>query len=247
MILCQHLTRRFHGRAAVEDVGFEVSSGSVCALLGPNGAGKSTLLKLLAGLLKPDAGEIRLDGRRADLRDLAFKRSIGVLPDRMGLFDGMTLEEHLHLVGALADLPKVEVRRRTDELLHILDLEGGRDTFAEHGSHGMRKKTALAMALLPHPPVLLLDEPFEGLDPLSAAVVQGLLRDCAAAGSTVFLTAHALSMAEPIATQCLLMRSGTLVLDVRADALSVSMEQRYFELVPSAEKTSLSWLTSQTC
>jgi ABC-2 type transport system ATP-binding protein len=175
MIHCRNVTKRFGEFVAVDDVSLDLPSG-ICALLGPNGAGKSTLLKILAGLLPPDAGELRIPG----------KREMGVLPEDLGLFDALTIEEHLELCGPIYGLSRTETRERTGALLRILGLENGRYTYLDQCSHGMRKKTALAMALLHNPRVLLLDEPFEGIDPVSSVTIRDLLIAVAGRGIAVF-------------------------------------------------------------
>ncbi|HTQ58349.1 MAG TPA: ABC transporter ATP-binding protein [Bryobacteraceae bacterium] len=167
MISCRNVTKRFGEARALDDVSFELPAG-IGAVLGPNGAGKSTLLKILAGLLAADSGDVRISGCDLFADPVTVRRSIGVLPEDMGLFDGLTVEEHLELCGPIYGLGKRETRERGDALLRVLGLEDGRYTYLDQCSHGMRKKTALAMALLHGPRVLLLDEPFEGIDPASA-------------------------------------------------------------------------------
>ncbi len=144
---------------------------------------------------------------------LELKRRIGVLPEDLGLFDDLTVEEHLLLTGDIYGVPRQETRARTTQLLHALSLEHGRRTFAAACSHGMRKKTAFAMALLPNPKVLFLDEPFEAIDPVTAKIMRDLLQSVARHGVTVFLTSHILSMVERIAHQIVMIRKGTKVWD----------------------------------
>ena len=131
-----------------------------------------------------------------------------MLPEDLGLFDDLTVEEHLLLTGDIYGVPRQETRARTSQLLHALSLEHGRRTFAAACSHGMRKKTAFAMALLPNPQVLFLDEPFEAIDPVTAKIMRDLLQSVARHGVTVFLTSHILSMVERIATQIVMIRKG---------------------------------------
>ena len=199
MISCRNLTRRFGDFTAVNGLNLEVEGGTICAFLGPNGAGKSTTVKMLTGLLAPSSGEVKVCGLDAPANALELKRRIGVLPEDLGLFDDLTVEEHLLLTGDIYGVPREESRARTAQLLHALSLEHGRRTFAASCSHGMRKKTAFAMALLPNPQVLFLDEPFEAIDPVTAKIMRDLLKSCSGHGITVFLTSHILSMVERIA------------------------------------------------
>src|SRR5580693_4927903 len=208
MITCRNLTRRFGEFTAVNGLSFHVDAGAICAFLGPNGAGKSTTVKMLTGLLAPTGGEVEVCGLDPRTDPVELKRHIGVLPEDLGLFDDLTVEEHLHLTGSVYGVDKHVTRQRTDQLLHTLSLENGRHTFAAACSHGMRKKTAFAMALLPNPRVLFLDEPFEAIDPVTSKIMRDLLASIARHGVTVFLTSHILSVVEQIATQVVMLRKG---------------------------------------
>jgi len=245
MISCRNLTRRFGNFTAVDQLNLEVAEGAICSLLGPNGAGKSTTVKMLTGLLAPTAGEVEVCGLDARRRPAELKRLIGVLPEDLGLFDDLTVEEHLLLTGDVYGLARAETRQRTGRLLHALSLEHGRDTFAAACSHGMRKKTAFAMALLPNPLVLFLDEPFEAIDPVTSKIMRDLLESAARRGITVFLTSHILPVAEQIATQVVMIRKGKIVWDSPASGLPQALEQHYFELVESPTVEELEWLGSR--
>jgi ABC-2 type transport system ATP-binding protein len=244
MIRCRNLTRRFGDFKAVDGLNFNIAPGAICAFLGPNGAGKSTTIKMLTGLLAPSAGEIEVCGIDVKSGVLELKRRIGVLPEDLGLFDNLTVEEHLLLTGDVYGLDRRQTHSRTGQLLHALSLEHGRQTFAASCSHGMRKKTAFAMALLPNPRVLFLDEPFEGIDPVTSKVMRDLLQAIAGRGVTVFLTSHILSVAEQIATQFIMIRKGRIVWDSPAGELPQSLEQHYFDLVETPQVEELPWLGS---
>ena len=242
MISCRHLTRRFGDFTAVDDLNFEVAPGALCAFLGPNGAGKSTTVKVLTGLLPPSSGEVEVCGLNAQTEALELKRRIGVLPEDLGLFDDLTVEEHLLLTARVYGLARHEARSRVDQLLHALSLEHGRHTFAASCSHGMRKKTAFAMALLPNPRVLFLDEPFEAIDPVTSRIMRGLLESAARHGITVFLTSHILSVVEQIATQLIMIRKGKIVWNSPIADLPQALEQHYFDLVEAPVVEELEWL-----
>src|ERR1700733_12141510 len=211
MISCRGLTKTFGDFRAVSGASFQVQTGSVCALLGPNGAGKSTVVKMLTGLLRPSGGSAEICGSPID--SPAIKRIAGVLPESLALFDALTIGEHLELTGAIYKLRTTEIRSRTQQLLRVLRLEHGRHTFIHQCSYGMKKKTSLAMALLPNPRALFLDEPFEGLDPITAETIRVQLRAIAHRGVTVLLTSHILSMVDRVADQVVMIRRGELVLD----------------------------------
>jgi len=244
MISCRNLTRRFGEFTAVNNLNFEVAAGAICAFLGPNGAGKSTTVKMLTGLLPPSGGEAEVCGLDVRLSSIELKRRIGVLPEDLGLFDDLTVEEHLSLTGDVYGLDRRETRARTDQLLRTLSLEHGRHTFAGSCSHGMRKKTSFAMALLPNPQLLFLDEPFEAIDPVSSKIMRDLLQSAAARGVTVFFTSHVLSAVEQIATQLIMIRKGEIVWDAPIADLPVSLEQHYFDLVETPVLEDLEWLGS---
>jgi ABC-2 type transport system ATP-binding protein len=238
------LTRRFGDFTAVDRLTLDVPKGAICAFLGPNGAGKSTTVKMLTGLLAPTSGHAFVCGLDVAKHPLAIKRRIGVLPEELGLFDDLTVEEHLSLTGRVYGLSKVITRKRTDQLLEALNLTDGRDTFASQCSHGMRKKTAFAMALLPNPEVLFLDEPFEAIDPVTSRIISELLTTVAGRGVTVFLTSHILSVVERIANQFVMIRGGRVVWSSAAGDLPRSLEDLYFELAEPPVTGELEWLGS---
>ena len=244
MISCRNLTRRFGEFTAVDRLTFEVAEGAICAFLGPNGAGKSTTVKMLTGLLPPTSVDVEVCGLNVQADPLEVKRRIGVLPEDLGLFDDLTVEEHLLLTGSVYGVDRHETRTRTDQLLHALSLGHGRNTFAASCSHGMRKKTAFAMALLPNPRVLFLDEPFEAIDPVTSKIMRDLLESVSRRGVTVFLTSHILQVVEQIATQLVMIRKGQIVWDSPTGELPQSLEQHYFDLVEAPVVEELEWLGS---
>src|SRR5712672_1053377 len=150
MIRCANITKRFSRLTAVNNVSLEIPKG-ICALLGPNGAGKSTLLKILTTLLSPDAGQVSIDNIDIQKDPLAVRRIIGVMPEDLGLFDSLSIAEHLELSGPIYGLSMAETRSRSEQLLRVLGLTRSQDTFLSSCSHGMRKKTSLALALLHNP------------------------------------------------------------------------------------------------
>lgn len=243
MIQCTNVTKRFEQVVAVADVSFQVPSG-VCALIGPNGAGKSTVLKLLTGLLRPEGGEIRIGGLNPAEHPLEIKRLMGVVPEDLGLFDSLTVHEHLELSSAVYGLSRNELRERTDSLLRVLGLCAYADTFLDQCSHGTRKKTSLALALLHNPRLLFLDEPFEGIDPSSARAIRQLLAAIAKRGVTVFFTSHMLAMVDKLATEVMMIREGSIVWNSSGQAATRPLEEVYFELVEPALPEDLAWLRS---
>ncbi len=246
MISCRSLTRSFGEFTAVDRLSLEVERGAICALLGPNGAGKSTTVKMLTGLLAPSSGDVSVCGIDVARDPVGIKRRIGVLPEELGLFDDLTIEEHLEMTGQIYGIRRKVVHERSEQLLRVLSLTDGRSTFAGSCSHGMRKKTALAMALLPNPDVLFLDEPFEAIDPVTSAVMRDLLVNAARRGITVFLTSHILPVVERIATQFVIIRAGQIVWNSAAGELTEPLEDLYFRLAESPALEDLTWLGPQS-
>jgi ABC-2 type transport system ATP-binding protein len=207
------LTRYFNDFCAVSGVELAVERGTFYGFLGPNGAGKSTTIKMLTGLLAPSGGQIRVLGRNMfDPREaLDAKRRLGVIPEDLALFDNLTAREYLTFVGRIHLMPKETIRSRSDELLAILDLQGEEKKLTLEYSHGMKKKLALAAALLPNPDLLFLDEPFEGVDAVTSRVIRDLLAGFVARGSTVFLTSHVLEIVARLCTHVGIIVKGRLV------------------------------------
>ncbi|MDZ4799814.1 MAG: ABC transporter ATP-binding protein [Bryobacteraceae bacterium] len=244
MIRCLSLAKRYGALTAVNDVSLEIRRGEVCAILGPNGAGKSTLIRMLCGLTVPDAGSVSIAGFDPWKQPGPLRRAIGVVPENLALLPELSLEEQLFLSGPIYGLSKLQTRQRSDELLHFFGLDDKRRTLARQGSHGMRKKTALAMALLHNPSVLILDEPFEGIDPVSAETIGMLLRAVSSRGITILLTSHILSMVDRISDRVMLIRQGSLVWNSTVQELPETAERLYFHLVESPAFRDLEWLHS---
>ena len=197
---------------------------------------------MLTGLLKPTSGEATVCGLDVARDSLELRRQIGVLPEDLGLFEDLSVEEHLKLTADVYRVDHKQAGNRIEQLIAALRLGPARDTFAGRCSHGTRKKTALAMALLPNPKVLFLDEPFEAIDPVTSKTMRDILVSAAARGVTVFLTSHILPIAEEIATQFVILREGRLVLNAGTAELEGSLEQVYFNLAEPAETVTFKWL-----
>ena len=197
-----NLTRDFGKFRAVNELNLRVEAGRFYGFLGPNGAGKSTTIKMLTGLLAPSGGTMRILGE--DLSDprraLEVKRRIGVVPENLALFDNLTAREYLTFIGRMYLLPRDTVRERCDELLAMMDLAHEEKKLTLEFSHGMKKKLALAAALIPNPDLLFLDEPFEGVDAVASRVLRDTLKQCVGRGATVFLTSHVLEIVEKLCT-----------------------------------------------
>jgi ABC-2 type transport system ATP-binding protein len=171
-----------------------------------------------------------------------IRRNLGVLPEGLGLFESLTVIENLMAVGPIYGLTKSETAARAADLLGLLDLTQGRHTVARNCSFGMRKKTALAMALLHKPKVLLLDEPFEGIDPASSAVIQMLLGQLCSDGATILLTSHILSIVQKMATRVVILHQGRVESDFNPSTADEGVEEVYFSIVGEPQPEVLDWL-----
>ncbi len=208
----QKLSRRFGAQLAVDGLDLRVPAGSFYGFLGENGAGKSTTISMLTGLLTPSSGEMRVLG--LEVRDDApdVKRRVGVVPDGLLLFDRLTGREQLILVGRLYGLLREEAAARADELLAAMELAGDSKKIISEYSFGMRKKLALACALIHGPELLFLDEPFEGVDAVAKAALTALLEGLVQRRRlTVFLTSHVLEVVERLCTHVGVIHRGRLV------------------------------------
>jgi len=207
------LTKTFGKKEAVKGIDLTVAKGSFFGFLGPNGAGKTTTIRMVTGLLAPSAGDAILTGHSIVSDSLAAKQLIGVVPDELALFDRLSLWEHLTMVGCIHGLNKDDTHTRSEDLLRVLGLWEDRGTFAGDSSHGMRKKLALAMALIHSPDILFLDEPFEGIDPLAGKVLRKLLQRMSERGTTIFLTSHILEIIEKLVDHVAIIVEGEIALD----------------------------------
>ena len=194
----RELTRNFDGFYAVDRIDLCVEQGTFYGFLGPNGAGKSTTIKMLTGLLAPSRGRIHVLGKNIldPSTALEVKKRVGVIPEDLALFDNLTAREYLTFVGRMYLLPRATIRSRTDELLQLLALDVDDKKITLEYSHGMKKKLAMAAALLPNPDLLFLDEPFEGVDAVTSRTIRDLLAGYVARVVTVFLTSHVLEIVE---------------------------------------------------
>ena len=243
------LTRVFGSVRAVDGIDLQVPAGSFYGFLGPNGAGKSTTIKCLTGLLRPSAGEMRILGIDPMADAVAVKRRIGVVPEDLALFDRLTAAETLTFIGQVHGMPEETFKARSADLLSLMDLTGAASTLVADFSHGMRKKLALAAALLPAPKLLFLDEPFEGIDAVASRQIKDLLHSFVGRRGTVFLTSHILEIVERLSTHIGVISHGRIVAQgpletVRGGAAGTrSLEELFIELVGCERAaTELSWL-----
>jgi ABC-2 type transport system ATP-binding protein len=242
-----NLTRDFGPFRAVDQLSLRVEAGCFYGFLGPNGAGKSTTIKMLTGLLAPTAGSIRILGEDVSdpQRALEVKRRVGAVLENLALFDNLTAREYLTFVGRMYLLPRETVRERCDQLLAIMELDGDEKKLTLEFSHGMKKKLALAAALIPNPDLLFLDEPFEGVDAVASRTLRDTLKQFVKRGATVFLTSHVLEIVEKLCTDVGIIAQGKLVHQGSMEEIrrEGTLEDKFIATVGREhEPQKLSWL-----
>ena len=243
------LTRMFGERAAVNGLNLIVRRGEFFGFLGPNGAGKSPTIKMMVGLLRPSAGAAFVGGVDVWREPLRAKRLIGVLPEQLNLYERLSGREMVEFAGRLYDLPKAEVRRRATALLDVLGLTADADKLVVDYSVGMRKKVSLAAALIHRPQVLFLDEPFEGIDPVSSRIIRDILRDLTSAGTTIFFSSHIMEVVERLCTRVGIINNGQLIAEGTLQDLrersggEASLEDIFLKLIGAGTREGgLEWL-----
>jgi len=234
------LVRRYGDLTAVDGVSLSVGPGEIVGFLGPNGAGKTTTLRVTAGLLRPDAGRVEIDGHPLASEPLAAKRALGFVPDRPFLYERLSAYEFLAFVAALYDVPPELARERGEALMRRLGMQAEAGGTIDGYSLGMRQKTAIAAALLHDPPLLMLDEPLVGLDPQGARVLKDLLRERAARGLGVLVSTHLLDVAERLCDRVVILRRGRVVAAGTLEALrgartDATLEDVFLELTAGDE------------
>jgi ABC-2 type transport system ATP-binding protein len=242
MITLNGLTKRFGGHTAVDGLSFAIPAGQIVGFLGPNGAGKSTTLKMLTGMLQPSAGSASIGGFDLSTQVLEVKRHVGFVPESAAVFESLTGLEYLEMVAALYSIPSQAARTRIQQFIAFFDL--GFDTLTDKllgaYSKGMRRKVVITAALLHNPPVVLFDEPLEGLDANAAVGFKALIQTLAHEGKTIVYSSHILDVVERVCDRVIIIDKGRLLLDGAPDALvaeyqSGTLERLFTQLTGGAE------------
>jgi ABC-2 type transport system ATP-binding protein len=240
------LVKAFRGRRVVHELSLTVPRGSLYGLVGPNGAGKTTTLSMATGLLRPDGGTARVLGIDVWADPATAKAAMGISPDGMRLFEQLSGRELLHYVGALRRMPRHVTEDRATELLAVLDLADDAQTVVADYSAGMVKKISLAAALIHAPRVLVLDEPFEAVDPVSGQAIRTILRRYVASGGTVVMSSHVMELVEGLCDRVAVIAGGRVLAADTTAALTAggSLHTRFLELVGATDVAGdgLSWL-----
>jgi ABC-2 type transport system ATP-binding protein len=223
MLELRGVCKLYSGIPAVKDVSFIARAGEVTGYLGPNGSGKSTTLKMITGLVEPSDGRILFDGVPIEQNRIAWRQRLGYVPEEPQLYPHLTGAEYLEMVGQLRGLPERLLAEKVDGFLRLLGLHGDRYVPISSYSKGMRQKVLLAAALLHNPELVLLDEPFSGLDVNSALVLRGLISQLAARGKVVLFSSHELETVERVCSRVVILHKGRVVANDSIEQLRALM------------------------
>ncbi len=211
MIRLEQLTKLYGSFRAVDAISMHVPKGALYGFLGPNGAGKTTTLRMIAGILRPTAGTVRIGGHDISVDPISAKAKLGFIPDRPFVYDKLTGAEFLRFVAGLYGQDGQLVERRVDELLEIFELSTWKNELVESYSHGMRQKLIISSALIHRPEVIVVDEPMVGLDPRAARLLKDLFRGFTSRGGTILMSTHTLEIAEALCDRIAIIQGGKIV------------------------------------
>lgn len=231
MLELRSVSKRFSGIVAVDEVSFSARAGEVTGYLGPNGSGKSTTMKMITGLLQPTSGRILFGGAPIESDLTAYKQRMGYVPEEPHLYSHLSGLEYLTMVGELRDLPAKATADRIDGLLRLFSLHGDRHAPISAYSKGMRQKVLLSAALLHNPELLLLDEPFSGLDVGTGLVLRSLIQELAARGKVVLFSSHELETVERVCSRVVILHKGRIVADDSIENLRTLMKAPTLEKI----------------
>ncbi|RXH58779.1 ABC transporter ATP-binding protein [Granulicella sibirica] len=236
MLSIQHLTKRYRGIPAIDDVSFDVAPGEIVGYLGPNGSGKSTTVKIITGILEPSAGRVLFDGR--DIREdmTSFRAGLGYVPEEAHVYTHLSGLEYLQLVGRLRGMQEKPLEAKGTRLLELLGLQSWRHSPITAYSKGMKQRVLIAAALLHDPRLLIFDEPLSGLDVVSARLFKDLLVELSAQGKTVLYISHVLEVVEQVCDRVIVIAKGKILADAPPGDLTrmmhlPSLERVFAELV----------------
>jgi ABC-2 type transport system ATP-binding protein len=245
MLELRHVSKLYSGIPVVHNVNFCALAGEVTGFLGPNGSGKSTTLKMIVGLIEPTEGEILFDGTTIQRDRIRYRQCFGYVPEEPQVYPHLTGAEYLEMVAQLRQLPDDESREKINHLLRLFSLYDDRDVAMSSHSKGMRQKILLAAALLHNPDLVLLDEPFSGLDVGSALILRDLIKNLAAHGKTILLSSHEMDTIERVSSRVIILSKGRIVANDSIEQLRTlmsvpSLEQVFSQLALEQDTESVS-------
>jgi ABC-2 type transport system ATP-binding protein len=225
MISCRNVSKDYGSFRALDGLNLDVGEGEIYGLIGPNGAGKTTTIKLLVGLLKPTEGTVLINGIDVEKDGLEAKKFVGYIPDEPFLYERLTPSELMNFKGSLHGMAKDAVEQKKGELLDLLGMADYRNDLIESFSLGMRQRLAIAVALLPSPSIIIVDEPLVGLDPAGMKRVKEIFATLAGEGRTVFISTHMLHVVEEICTRVGVLNRGKLIVEGTVETLRDSQDE----------------------
>ena len=236
MLQIQHLTKSYGGKKAVDDLSLHIRPGEICGFIGHNGAGKTTTLRSVVGILQFDAGEITIGGKSIKTDPLTCKRELAYIPDNPDLYEFMTGIRYLQFIADIFAVPAQERQERIRELAGRFELTDDLAQPIAAYSHGMKQKLAIIAAWLHHPRLIVMDEPFVGLDPKASHLLKGMMRELCDQGGAIFFSTHVLEVAEKLCDKVAIIKEGRLIRsgsmeEVKGDD---SLEQVFLELEDEA-------------
>jgi ABC-2 type transport system ATP-binding protein len=241
MIVLNHVSKSYAKSRvkAVDDVSLKVEKGEVFGFIGPNGAGKTTTIKMITGILSPDSGEVEINGFAMAKDPIACKRSFCYVPDAQEIYDRLTGKEYLNFLADMYDVDQKTRQAQMEKYLAMFDLTGAVGDQIKSYSHGMRQKLQLIGALLPNPPLWIMDEPMVGLDPKSQHDLKQEMRAHCDRGNTIFFSTHVLDVAEKLCDRIAILNHGKIVAEGTMDTLrnykNESLESLFLELTESED------------
>jgi ABC-2 type transport system ATP-binding protein len=225
MISCRNVSKDYGSFRALDGLNLDVGEGEIYGLIGPNGAGKTTTIKLLVGLLKPTEGTVLINGIDVEKDGLEAKKFVGYIPDEPFLYERLTPSELMNFKGSLHGMAKDVIEQTKGELLDLLGMADYRNDLIESFSLGMRQRLAIAVALLPSPSIIIVDEPLVGLDPAGMKRVKEIFAGLAGEGRTVFISTHMLHVVEEICTRVGVLNRGKLIIEGTVETLRDSQDE----------------------
>ncbi len=230
----ENVSKLYHNTIAIENLNLQIEAGEIVGIIGHNGAGKSTILKIVAGLVEPTSGSVRVLGRDIQKESIRVKQQMGYLPEESPLYETMTARQYLLFFSDLYRLPRPQARQRIDYLLDSLDL-AEKDKLTGEFSKGMKRKTAIARTLLHDPQLLILDEPNSGLDPLTSFFILNYLKALKREGKTIILSAHNLFHVETICDRVGIIKNGRLLIFDKMEKIRARLGKREYQVVFKSE------------
>jgi ABC-2 type transport system ATP-binding protein len=246
-VVVKNLCKQFYQVIAVKNMSFQLGKGQILGIVGPNGAGKTTLINLLAGIYAPDAGTIAYFGSPYNTDSVSIKERLGVLPDKLGLFEELKGEEYLNIVSRIYGQSKQETKKFSDELFNFMDMEEEKAKCIYQYSRGMKKKLALSAVLIHSPDLMILDEPYESIDPIVINNINSIIKKLAKNGTTAIITSQILPNIEKICTDILIIDKGKKILQDKISNIHLYMNQEIKKGInPSLEELFINLMKEDT-